>query len=114
MRVLIVEDEWIIVKMMERALVADGIEVVAKANSVEQALALIQSTAIDAALLDPRLDGVWAQPVAEALQAKGVPFLVISGSAVPDGSGAMSAAPFLFKPFELDELVQCTLALAGG
>ena len=114
MRVLIVEDEWIIAKMMERALVADGIEVAAKAGTAEQALALIQSTAIDAAILDPHLDDGSARPVAEALAAKNVPFLVISGSSVPSGSGAMSAAAFLVKPFEVDELVRRVRALGKG
>ena len=78
-RVLLVEDEYLLA-----ARVADefglGVEAVGPAASVEQALELIEHGGhLDAAVLDINLRGDVVYPVADALRARGVPFVFVTG-----------------------------------
>ena len=50
------------------------------AATVEQAIALINAQVFDAALLDMNLDGDDSHTVADALAARGVPFIYSTGS----------------------------------
>ncbi|WP_375465598.1 response regulator [uncultured Methylobacterium sp.] len=79
-RVLLVEDDYFIVSDMARSFEADGAEVVGPAASVADALALLAGTPhLDAAVLDINLRGEMVFPVAEALEARGVPFVFATG-----------------------------------
>ncbi|HEX6011198.1 MAG TPA: response regulator [Geminicoccaceae bacterium] len=74
-RVLVVEDELIVAFLLEDMLAGLGCAVVGPAARVDQALALLDAEAIDAALLDVNLNGHKSYPVADALAARGVPFV---------------------------------------
>ena len=79
-RVLLVEDDYVIVTDMARSLEADGAEVVGPASTVADALALVaQTPRLDAAVLDISLHGEMVFPVADALAARGVPFVFATG-----------------------------------
>jgi DNA-binding response OmpR family regulator len=78
-RVLIVEDEALLGMELEALLKQDGCEVLGPASTVEWALALIYEGKPDLALLDVNLKGVRATPVATALRAVGVPFVLVTG-----------------------------------
>jgi DNA-binding response OmpR family regulator len=112
MRTLIVEDEWMIATLIEQALADAGIEVLGKPGSIGKALRLIEETSCDVAVLDANLGGASAEPVADALHSRGIPFLVISGYASEQRSGRLAAAPFLRKPFTPQRLVELVRALA--
>jgi len=73
-RILVVEDEMLIVMMIESMLSDLGCESVAAAATVTQAIALIDGQTFDAAMLDVNLNGTNSRPVADALAARGVPF----------------------------------------
>jgi CheY-like chemotaxis protein len=87
-RVLVVEDEYLIAKRFAGELAKLGIETVGPAGTVAQALALIaHGDHLDGATLDIKVrdDKVFA--VADALQARGVPFVFATGydqEAIPD------------------------------
>jgi CheY-like chemotaxis protein len=87
-RVLVVEDEYLIAKRFADELAKLGIETVGPAGTVAQALALIaHGDHLDGATLDIKVrdDKVFA--VADALQARGVPFVFATGydqEAIPD------------------------------
>jgi DNA-binding response OmpR family regulator len=112
MRTLIVEDEWMIAALIEQTLAEAGIEVLGKPGSIGKALRLIEEMSCDAAVLDADLDGVSAEPVADALHERGIPFLVVSGYASEQRSGRLAAAPFLRKPFAPQQLVELIRTLA--
>ncbi|WP_377805761.1 response regulator [Azospirillum sp. A29] len=78
-RVLIVEDEFLVTVVLEAAVLEAGASVVRLAASTVDALALIEAETFDVALLDARLDEEPATAVAEALDARGVPFVFHSG-----------------------------------
>ena len=79
MRILVVEDEAVVAMSLEAMVEDFGYAVAGVAGGVERALALVQDAACDGAILDANLNGRWSTPVAAALRARGVPFVVVSG-----------------------------------
>ena len=103
-RVLIVEDEVLISILIENALADLGIEVAAVAGSLEEALALAQAGNFDCAILDVHVRGKDVFPVAEALEARGVPFVFATGYGQRGVPEKYRGHPVLQKPFMAPEL----------
>lgn len=82
--VLVVEDEYFIADAMQRGLRKAGARVVGPAASVAEALALLQAEPVDGAVLDLNLDNEKTFPVADALEARGIPFLFATGYNLAD------------------------------
>lgn len=79
-RVLVVEDEYLLADDLSHALADVGVHVLGPVASVEDGLKLIGSeSSIDAAVLDVNLRGDMIYPVADALNARGVPFAFATG-----------------------------------
>jgi DNA-binding response OmpR family regulator len=104
-RILIVEDEPTLAYALEEFLIASGFEIAGVAGRLETALAVIASGGCDAAILDTNLAGVSASPVASALAARGLPFVVVSGYLPEQQPTAFSAALRLQKPCRPDMLI---------
>jgi CheY-like chemotaxis protein len=103
-RVLLVEDETIVAWLLEDMLADLGCAVVGPAASVGQALAMIDTEAIDVAMLDVNLNGQMSYPVADALDARGVPFVFSTGYQKDRLLERYRTVPALQKPFRLSEL----------
>jgi DNA-binding NtrC family response regulator len=102
-RLLIIEDDWLISALIEDQVAELNLEIAGVATSVADALRLIATVDIDAALLDMKLQEEFAGDVADALTAHGIPFVFVSGySRAP--SARYAAVPILLKPFDIDEL----------
>lgn len=111
-RVLLVEDEMIVCMMLEDMLAALGCEVVGPAARVDEALALVAAEPVDAVLLDVNLNGQPSYSVAEALTARGVPFVFSTGyDRLLNG---YNDAPRLQKPFEQRQLAAVLTGLLAG
>lgn len=109
-RVLVVEDESLVAMMVEDCLIELGYEVAAVAANVDAALAALQGGDIDCAMLDVNLGGTPSFPIAEALEARGIPYMFVTGydgTAIPPNFRARHG---LQKPFRMRELQQ---AMAG-
>lgn len=106
LRVLVVEDEMTIALMIEDMLVDMGHEVVDMAMRLPQAVAAAQSGDIDFAILDINLDGLRSFPVADVLQARGVPFVFASGYGSRGLEGDYVGRKVLTKPFRSADLAQ--------
>jgi DNA-binding NarL/FixJ family response regulator len=78
-RVLIIEDEMLVAMELESVLRKHTCNVVGPAETVERAIALIGEGRPEEAVLDLNLNGQSALPVMAALDARGVPFVVVSG-----------------------------------
>ena len=80
-RLLIVEDDYMIAIDLARELEDRGAEIAGLAGSVEDAKTLIdaQGDRIDGAVLDVNLGAERVYPVADALTARGVPFVFATG-----------------------------------
>ena len=79
-RVLVVEDESLVAMLLETILEDMGCTPVGPAGTIEDGLAMVADPApLDAALLDVNVAGRQVFPVAEALKARGVPFVFSTG-----------------------------------
>src|SRR5664279_948568 len=103
-RVLVVEDEMIVAWLLEDMLADLGCAVVGPAANVNQALAMIDAAAIDVAVLDVNLNGQMSYPIADALAARGVPFVFVTGYDKDRMLDGYRTFPVLQKPFHRAEL----------
>ena len=103
-RLLVVEDEILVLMMIEDMLGDLGCESVASAGTIGQAIALIEAQVFDAAMLDMNLDGDDSNTVADALAERGVPFIYSTGNSDRDMREGFSNRPVLRKPFSFDDL----------
>ena len=78
-RIMIVEDEMLVAMELEALLAEQGCAVIGPAPTADRALALLAEGLPDAAILDVNLNGQTATPVAAALRAQNVPFLLATG-----------------------------------
>ena len=103
-RVLVVEDEALVAMAVELQLLDFGCVIAALAFHVSEAVGAARSLPIDIALLDVNVAGREVFPVADALIARGIPFVFASGY------GAQTLRPdlrhnlLLHKPFTAAEL----------
>lgn len=89
-----------LILMMIEAMLADmGCETVTTAATVDQAVSLIEEQVFDAAMLDVNLKGINSRPVADALAARGVPFVFSTGNGGHHTMDGYEDRPILRKPF---------------
>jgi CheY-like chemotaxis protein len=81
--VLIVEDQVIIAMDLEAAVEEANARVIGPASTVREALDLLHTNVVDAAILDANLPDGDVTPVAEQLIDRAVPFVINTGVAVP-------------------------------
>jgi CheY-like chemotaxis protein len=114
-RVMIVEDEMLVAMEMESLLADQGCAVVGPAATVDRALALLEHERPDAAILDVNLNGTTAAPVAAALKAQGVPFVLATGygDAQPL-QPELKDAPRVDKPVNHGELMRTLAQVIAG
>jgi|SRR5579863_7010786 len=110
-RILVVEDEMMNLAMLEDILADAGCGSVAGAATIDQAIALIDGRVFDAALLDIKLKSKNSYAVADALAARGVPFVFATGNSVYDIREGYRDRPVLKKPFKAEKLVEALTAL---
>lgn len=105
-RLLIVEDEALVALMVEDMLADLGCVVVDVAGTVSRGVTLVTDPglAIDGAILDVNLGGEKVYPVAEALAAKGVPFIFATGYGLAGIAESFAHVPALAKPYDLRAL----------
>ena len=103
-RILVVEDEMLVLMSIEDMLADLGCESVAAAATVDQAVALIDAQVFDAAMLDMNLNGTKSFPVADKLAALGVPFIFATGYSAQDMRDGYGDRPLLKKPIRYAEL----------
>jgi len=105
LRILVAEDEMLILLDIEAMLDEAGCEIVGPVASVDAALATIRRSDLDGALLDMSLHGKRITPVAEELVARGVPFILCTGyGREPNDEPVIRDALRLTKPFSADSL----------
>jgi DNA-binding response OmpR family regulator len=83
-RVLVVEDDFLILTELEQVLSEAGAEVAGLCRTVEEALDLAKGDNLSAAILDIMLGRESVAPVARELDDGGIPFVFYSGQAETD------------------------------
>jgi len=90
--------------LLEDMLADLGYAIVGPASSVNQALAMIDAEAIDAAVLDVNLNGQMSYPIADVLAARSVPFVFSTGYDKDTLLDGYRIFPVLQKPFHRSQL----------
>ena len=105
LRILVVEDEFLVAMLVEEMLQDLHCEIVGPISTLEEALATVRQNHLDGALLDANLNGKNSSPVADELMGHEVPFVLVTGygghKADPP---VLTRAPRVRKPINFDEL----------
>jgi CheY-like chemotaxis protein len=109
-RILVVEDETMILIMIEDMLNELGCRNVTSAGTVKKALLEIETRTFDGAMLDMNLHGIDSRDVADSLARHGVPFVYSTGNCYRETRDGFCERDVLRKPFSFDQL---TSALTG-
>jgi CheY-like chemotaxis protein len=114
LQALVVEDETMIFLLIEDMLKDMGCAVVSHATDVREALMFIDNRRPDFAVLDVNLAGEQVYPVAERLDAIGVPFAFATGYGRPGMPDRWASRPVIQKPFKQETLAAALSAIVGG
>lgn len=109
--VLLAEDELLIALDIQGVLENAGLDVVGPATRVADALTLLETTRVAAAVIDCNLHGEPTLPLARQLMAREIPFVIATAyapSALPRDVGGV---PCLQKPVSEDELLEAMRSL---
>ncbi len=98
-RILVVEDEFLLAIDIESAIRQAGGEVVGPVVSLEEAVATAEREQLNAAVLDLNLRGEMSYPVAEVLKSRHIPFLFATGYTENRLPQSLQCRPCLRKPF---------------
>ena len=113
-RVLVVEDESLVAKLLETILEDMGCSPVGPVATVDEGLAMVAAeTSLDAALLDVNVAGREVFPIAEALKARGVPFIFSTGYGEGGLPDAWRGQATVQKPFTESAIRDALLKAMG-
>jgi CheY-like chemotaxis protein len=93
-RVLVVEDEAILSLDLEAMLLDLGCMIAGSADKLDDALQMARTADFDVALLDVNLGGKRVDPVAEAIRARGIPIVFVTGYGRTAASGLVLEKPY--------------------
>lgn len=114
-RILILEDDFFIALRLEHLVRAQGYTVVGPVMLVDRALRHARHGALDGALLGANLRGRAVTPVAIALRARGIPFVLITSRGRPaPREPALRGAPRVEKAAIGTALPRVTAQVFGG
>ena len=113
-RVLVVEDEMMVALYVEDIVTELGHEVVGPAMRLEEGLTLAREAAIDMAILDVNLHGARSFPIADALSARGIPFIFATGYGTQGLTEAYRDVITLQKPFASRDVEQAFARIRRG
>jgi len=104
-RVLVVEDEYLVAALIEQILESAGCIVMGPVARVPEALDAVDHDDYDAAVLDVNLAGERINPVADALSERDVPFMFVTGYGASALPREYAERPHIGKPFRIAELL---------
>jgi PAS domain S-box-containing protein len=114
MRLMVVEDELLVSMLLEDILTDLGAEVAGPYGRLADGLAAAKVERFDGAILDLNLAGQQAEPLADFLLARGVPFVFITGYQRDSIDRRYANVPVLPKPIDAAALEGVLLTLLGG
>lgn len=113
-RVLVVEDDGLLLMALETVLLEAGAEIAGLCRSVAEALRVVENGGVHVAILDFRLGKETAVPIAKRLKADGTPFCFYTGQVAADSRFAdWQDCAFLHKPAQPRAIVAKMAALAA-
>jgi CheY-like chemotaxis protein len=104
LRILIIEDESLVMMLIEDTLFDIGCAVAGTASRLDDAMKKVSSLAFDAAILDVNLNGSQSFSIAHKLRERGIPFVFATGYGEAGIPEDLRGLPILVKPFQQSEL----------
>ncbi|WP_413992000.1 response regulator [Labrys okinawensis] len=104
LRILIVEDEYLVADYITMILEDLGYEVVGPLPTIPEVMEAIASEKLDAVLLDANLGGASSAPIAAELATRRLPFVVVTGYGDLGLASTLQSAPRVNKPFTPTDL----------
>jgi PAS domain S-box-containing protein len=114
MRLLVVEDELLVSMLIEKILGELGATVAGPYGRLADGLVAAKAERFDGAILDLNLAGESADPLADLLLARGVPFVFITGYQRESIDRRYANVPVLQKPVDAAALESVLLTLLGS
>ena len=111
-RILVVEDDMLIAMDIASMVEKCGFTVIGPVGRLDKALDAARQTELDGAVIDIQLDGERVWPLAELLQDRGVPTVLLSGHSRAEMPQRFSDLPLLSKPVS-GQLLQRALGDVG-
>jgi DNA-binding response OmpR family regulator len=109
MRILIVEDEYYLAADLAEALAARGAEVIGPVGTLDEALKVISAGGVDQAVLDVNLRGQMSFPIADRLEAEGIPYVIATGYSEGSLPERFRSKKRLEKPFRAERIAELLL-----
>lgn len=106
LRVLIAEDEFLVALSLEEDLRGHGCEIIGPFSRLSDARKAAEEQGIDVALLDVNMNGEMAYPVADALSARSIPFIFLSGYGATTFPEQYRNSPRVPKPYDPSMLIK--------
>ena len=114
-RVLVVEDDAILLMELEEVLEAAGAEIVGLCRTVKDALARLESNRVSAAVLDVRIGNETIAPVARQLGRRGTPFFFYTGQVGNDPAlEEWRGCKIVSKPAQAQTIVSAVVDVLYG
>jgi DNA-binding response OmpR family regulator len=113
LRVLVVEDEFLVALSLEEDLRQAGCHVIGPVGDLEAATDAARTEKFDIALLDVNLRGEKIFAVADDLKARGIAFVLLSGYGKMDLPARFHDSPRLAKPYDPYHLLREIERLVG-
>lgn len=114
LRVLVVEDEWLLAAVLVEALAGAGYSVLGPVYRVKDALALIgDGDPPDVGFLDISLGQADSFPIARDLVKRKIPFLFLTGYSKADLPEEFRNRPLASKPVALPILIESVASLVS-
>jgi DNA-binding response OmpR family regulator len=104
-RVLLVEDEYLVASLIEDMLGTAGCIVSGPIPRLSDALAAAGREVCDVAVLDVNLAGEHIYPVADILSDRNIPYVFITGYSAGVLPGEYALRPRIGKPFKMADLL---------
>lgn len=104
MRILIVEDEAYLAADLAEAMRVRGAEVIGPVGTFREAMRAVETRWIDRAVLDVNLAGELSFPIADRLEAAGIPYVIATGYSAEALPERFRGKPRLEKPFRPETL----------
>lgn len=110
LNVLVVEDNFLVALALQQTLVQHGCRVIGPVATVEEGTCIAEQQDLDVAILDINIKGGTSEPIAAALERRGLPFFFVSGYGSPKMlPDRLRSVARLSKPVDVSDLLN-TLA----
>jgi CheY-like chemotaxis protein len=106
LRILVIEDEFLLAAHIEDLLVGAGVEVIGPVGTLDEALKLARDETMHGALLDVNINGGRVDDVAAILAQRDVPFIFVTGYGRANLPPLFQNAVVVGKPFKDEDLMR--------